>query len=215
MRKSTYQLAFVVATLAVLGTAMPLRASETDDRVEASFQKTYVYNTYLKDDAIKTEAKDGVVTLTGTVAEESHKSLAQETVAGLAGVTRVDNQLVTTGERAVENSDAWVGAKVKTAPLVDRNESASGTKVDVKDGVVTLNGEAASEAQEELTAEYAKDPEDVKDVKNEMTVVKTPEMPERTEGKKIDDASITAQVKMPLPSHRPAAPTGLRMVSSP
>jgi osmotically-inducible protein OsmY len=73
--------------------------------------------------------------------------------------------------------------------------------VDVKDGIVTLRGAAVSQAQKELTAEYARDVEGVKDVSNEMTVNKTPKK-KRTVGEKIDDASITAQVKMTLLYHR-------------
>jgi osmotically-inducible protein OsmY len=72
----------------------------------------------------------------------------------------------------------------------------------VKDGIVTLKGEAASQAQMDLTTEFAKDVQGVKDVKNEMTVAKTPEKPDQTMGENIDDASITAQVKMTLMLHR-------------
>ena len=201
-RKAMYRLAFAVAAAVMFVTSAPLRASETDDSIEPSFKKTYVYKTYLKDDAIKTEAKDGVVTLTGTVAEESHKALAQETVASLPGVTRVDNQLATKAEVAAENADTWIGRKVKLALLFHRNVSASKTTVEVKDGIVTLKGEASSTAQKELTTEYAKDIEGVKEVKNEMTVAATPEMAERTAGEKIDDASVTAQVKTALLTHR-------------
>ena len=80
--------------------------------------------------------------------------------------------------------------------------SAGKTEVDVKDGIVTLRGEATSLAQKDLTTEYAKDVEGVKDVKNEMTVAKTSVKPDKTVGEKIDDASITAQVKMTLLYHR-------------
>ena len=75
------------------------------------------------------------------------------------------------------------------------------TEVNTKDGIVTLRGDAASQAQKELTAEYAKDVEGVKDVNNEMTVTKSAKKT-RTVGEKIDDASITAQVKMTLLYHR-------------
>jgi osmotically-inducible protein OsmY len=71
----------------------------------------------------------------------------------------------------------------------------------VKDGVVTLQGEASSVAQKELTTEYAKDIDNVKEVKNEMTIAKTPAQPGETTSEKIDDASITAQVKASLMSH--------------
>ena len=49
--------------------------------------------------------------------------------------------------------------------------------------------------------EYA-NVEGVKEVKNEMTIAKTPKVAERTVQEKIDDASITAQVKMALLTHR-------------
>ena len=199
--KSTCTLALLAATSALLLTSPSLRASDTDSRIESSAAKSYVFKTYLKNDSIKTESKDGVVTLTGTVAEASHKSLAQDTVESLPGVKSVDNRLKVKGESPAEHSDTWIGMKVKTALLFHRNVSASGTDVYVKDGVVTLQGEASSLAQKELTTEYAKDIDNVKEVKNEMTIAKTPAIPSETIGDKIDDASITAQVKSSLLTH--------------
>jgi hyperosmotically inducible protein len=200
--KSTYSLALLMAVSSLLITNTPLRASETDDRIESSAKKTYVFKTYLKDDAIKTESKNGAVILTGTVAESSHKSLAQDTVEGLPGVKSVDNQLIVKGESPAEHSDTWIGMKVKTALLFHRNVRATKTDVNVKDGVVTLSGEASSAAQKDLTTEYAKDVDNVKEVKNDMTIAKTPATANETVGEKIDDASITAQVKSSLISHR-------------
>lgn len=200
--KSTYALALLAATGALLVTSAPLRASETDDRIESSAKKSYVFRTQLKGDSIKTESKNGAVTLTGTVAESSHKSLAENTVESLPGVKSVDNQLIVKGESPAEHSDGWVGTKVKTALLFHRHVRATKTDVNVTDGIVTLSGEASSQAQKELTTEYAKDVEGVKEVKNEMTIAKTPGRPTETMGEKIDDASITAQVKSSLMSHR-------------
>lgn len=201
-RKAIYPLVFTAAAAILFVTGAPLRASEADDKIESSFKQSYVYRTYLRDDSIKTEAREGVVTLTGTVAEESHKALAQETVASLPGVVRVDNNLATKAEVVAANADTWIDRKVKLALLFHRNVNAGKTFVDVKDGIVTLKGEASSTAQKELSTEYAKDIEGVKEVKNEMTVAATPEKAERTEGEKIDDASVTAQVKMALLTHR-------------
>jgi len=83
----------LIALGALLVTSPFLCASETDDRIESSFSKSYAYKVYLKGDAIKAESRNGVVTLTGQVNEASHKALAQEAVAGLPGVQRVDNRL--------------------------------------------------------------------------------------------------------------------------
>ncbi len=200
--KTIYPLALLAATGALLVISTPLRASETDDRIESSAKKSYVFKTYLKDDAIKTESKNGAVTLTGTVAEASHKSLAENTVESLPGVKSVDNRLTIKGESPAEHSDKWIGLKVQSALLFHRNVSATKTNVKVRDGVVTLSGEATSQAQKEVTTEYAKDIDHAKAVKNEMTIAKTPPQPKETIGEKIDDASITAQVKMSLLSHR-------------
>jgi osmotically-inducible protein OsmY len=190
----------MVATLALLALSVPVNASKMDDRIESSAKKSHVFKTYLQADDIKIQSMNGVVTLTGTVSEELHKSLAQETLAGIPGVKSVDNRLEVKGQRPVENSDAWLTAKVKTMLLFHRNVSAV-TEVNTKDGIVTLQGEATSQAQKDLTTEYAKDVEGIKDVKNEMTIAKTSKKIQAVGGK-IDDASITALVKMTLLYHR-------------
>ncbi len=199
--KSTYPLALSIVAGALLVTSPSLRASSTDSRIEASAAKSYVFKTYLKDDSIKTESKNGIVTLTGTVADASHKSMAEDTVASLPGVVSVDNQLLINGEQPAEHSDTWIGWKVKSALLFHRNVSATGTTVYVKDGVVTLQGEASSQAEKELTTEYARDVDNVKEVNNNMTIAQAPAAPDATIGDKIDDASITAEVKSSLMSH--------------
>jgi hyperosmotically inducible protein len=199
---SACSVALLAVTGALLVTTSSVFASDTDDRIEASAKKSYVFKTYLKDDSIKTESRNGAVTLTGTVAEASHKSLAADTVESLPGVKSVDNQLKVKSGGAAEHSDGWISTKVKTTLLFHRNVSASGTDVYVKDGVVNLRGEASSMAQKELTAEYAKDVEGVKSVNNELTIAKSPTQTQSTLSEKIDDASITAQVKSSLMSHR-------------
>jgi hyperosmotically inducible periplasmic protein len=198
--KTTSILALLAASSALFVTSPTLRASDTDSRIESSAGKSYVFKTYLRYDSITTESRNGAVTLTGTVAEASHKSLAQDTVAGLPGVKSVDNQLLVKGEQPAEHSDTWIGLKVKTALLFHRNVSA-GTTVSVTNGIVTLSGQASSAAEKELTTEYARDVDNVKSVENEMTIASTPAVSSETIGEKIDDASITAQVKSSLLSH--------------
>ena len=196
-----YLKVLVAFMAAVLFTSVSTYASEIDNRIESSAKQSYVFKTYLKKDAIKIQSKDGVVTLTGAVAEESHKSLAEETVASLPGVKSVDNQLELKGERLAESSDGWIGTQVKYSLFYNRNVSGLNTEVLVTDGVVTLRGEAENQAQKDLAGEYAKDVKGVKDVKNEMTVAKVTKESKKTMGETIDDASITAQIKMPILTH--------------
>jgi len=66
----------MVAAVALFAISMPAHASKMDDRIESSARKSYVFETYLKTDDIKIQSVNGVVNLTGTVSEESHKSLA-------------------------------------------------------------------------------------------------------------------------------------------
>jgi osmotically-inducible protein OsmY len=196
-----YRAVLMMAAVALLAMSVPVHASTMDDRIESTARDSYVFKAYLKGDDIKIQSKDGVVTLTGIVSEESHKSLAQETVAGLPGVETVDNRLEVKGAPPTANSDEWLRDKVKVALLFHRSVSGITTEVSVKDGIVTLQGEATSQAQKDLTTEYVKDVEGVKGVNNEMTATETSKKT-RTVGETIDDASITAQVKMTLLYHR-------------
>lgn len=204
--------------LAIAGTlqltAPFIRASDTDDRIESSARKSHVFMTHLKDDSISTSSRNGVVTLTGTVADSSHKSLAEHTVESLPGVKSVNNQLKVSGENPPEHSDSWISMKVKTTLLFHRNVRAGATDVYVKDGVVSLRGVAKNEAQRELTSEYARDVEGVKDVKNEMTLATPAEKAEPSASQKIDDASITAQVRSSLLAHRSTSAIKTKVATS-
>ena len=200
--KRMYRLVvMMVAAVALLALNIPVHASQMDDRIESTARKSYVFKALLQGDDIKIESRDGDVTLTGIVADNFNKSLAQETLTGIPGVKSVDNRLEVKSEPTTANSDAWLRDKVKNTLLFHRSVSGLRTEVNVKNGIVTLRGEAASGAQRDLTTEYAKDVEGVKDVNNEMTVAKTSKKTQ-TVGEKIDDASIIAQVKMMLLFHR-------------
>ena len=211
--KAMYRSVFAVAAAVVFIASTPVLASETDKDIEPAFKNTYVYRTYLKDDAISTEAKEGVVTLSGTVSDEFHKALAQEAVLSLPGVISVDNQLATKAEVAADNADTWISRKVKFTLLLHRNVNAGQTAVEVNNGIVTLTGQASSVAQKDLTTEYVNDIDGVKVVNNNMTVAAAPVMAEQTAGEKMDDASVIAQVKTALLIHRSTSATKTKVES--
>lgn len=192
----------VAVSAALLFAGVSAFASEIDSRIEKSARDSYVFKSYLKNDNVKVKSDNGVVTLTGTVAEESHKLMAKETVESLPGVKSVDNKLESKEPTPAENSDEWIKIKIKTSLLFKRNVSGINTEVIVKDGIVTLKGEVDSQAQKDLAGEYVKDIDGVKEVNNEMTIASVPVKPKQTMGEKIDDASITAQVKIALLWHR-------------
>jgi hyperosmotically inducible periplasmic protein len=199
--KAMCSISLMLAAAALLIFSVPVQASKADSRIILTARQTYIFKTFLQDDDIKIESKDGNVTLTGIVANTFNQSLAGETLAGIPGVKSVDNRLEIKGAPPTANSDAWIRDKVKGTLLFHRSVSAGKTGVDVQDGIVTLQGEATSGAQKDLTTEYARDVEGVKEVNNEMTVTR-PSKKTLTMRQKIDDASITAQVKMTLLYHR-------------
>ncbi|HBG19625.1 MAG TPA: transport-associated protein [Desulfobulbaceae bacterium] len=207
MKNPMYRFALIATVASTFLINVPLFASGTDDRIESAAKETYVFKTYLQDDNIKMQSKDGLVTLTGTVSEASHKSLAGETVAGLPGVKGVDNKLVEKDGAPAAKSDAWLITKVKTTLLFHSNVNAIGTEVLAENGTITLRGEATSVAQKDLTTEYVMDVEGVTQVNNKMTVanaaIKTDQNAKVDAiGEAIDDTSITALVKATLLNHR-------------
>ena len=193
---TTFRHSFILASVAAVLLSTSAFASDSDKNIESSFKKSFVYKTYLKDEHIKISSKEGVVTLSGQVLDDIHKPMAGNTAEALSGVKSVDNQIVVLKERLPENSDTWIRMKVQTMLVFHNQVSARKTDVTVKNGVVTLKGIAASSAQRDLTTEYAKNVEGVKSVTNSMKLAKA-----ETLGDKIDDASITAQVKMTLVLH--------------
>lgn len=183
-----------------------LFAGDMDAQIESAARKSYVFKTYLKGDDIRIDCQDGVVFLTGTVANEHHSLLAAETVADLPGVKSVDNKLEIIGGVPEKNSDAWIQISVKNMLMLHRNLDYNHTVVDVKDGLVTLHGEVGSQAEKALTAEYVKDVEGVKDVDNKLTVATAPKTTPRTVEEYIDDASIKSQIMLALLFHRGTNP---------
>lgn len=197
------------ALLFILASPLALLASSaTDNQIEDAAKASYNYRTVLEDH-VKVKAKDGIVTLSGTVRDQDEKDLAVDTVENLPGVMSVRNEIKVKSDYP-EKSDGWMAFKIRSRLLVKGNVSATSTKVQVNDGHVILTGTADNMAQKELTEVYAKDIDGVKTVQNDIVVQdKSAErMAARRDndgrdmGDKMDDASITSQVKYALLTHK-------------
>lgn len=193
--------------------SLPLHAVDVDSRIEASAKSSYNFKTTLKEDKIQVASSNGMVILTGIVSEDYHRTLAEETVIGLPGVKGVDNQLTVAGEQPVEKSDGWISMKVKTTLTFHKNVKATSTGVHTQDGIVTLSGTADSEAQKQLTTEYVKEVDGVKEVRNDLVVTTPPKSMRATLGEKVDDASITAQIKSSLLFHKSTHAVATKVVT--
>ena len=184
-----------------------LASSATDNKIEEAAKASYNYRTVLEDN-VKVKAKDGIVTLTGTVQDKDDRALAVDTVENLPGVVGVNNE-IKVESKYPEKSDAWMAFKIRSRLLVKGNVSATSTKVEVKDGHVMLSGTADNSAQKELTGIYAAEIDGVKTVKNDLVITDKPTM-----GEKIDDASITSQVKYALLTHKATSALKTKVVTA-
>ena len=198
----------------LLTTGSLFAGSAQDHQAEEAFRSSHVYRTQLENTNVSIDVSHGVAVLKGTVENDDQRSLADDTARNLPGVERVDNRIRVTNEPK-ESSDDWISLKVRSALLFHRNVSATDTHINVHDGVVTLTGTAHSDAEKALAEEYAKDVKGVRRVDNELQVVTPAEehaerrdhnltaderrtAGDRTAGERIDDASITAQIKSSL-----------------
>ena len=201
MKKSVLSL---VAFFALAPLALLADTSRTDRQIQDSIKSSYTYRTVL-DNNVKVDVDHGVATLTGKVRDEEQSRIAEDTAAESAGVTNVVNKLkIKDGAKA--GSDEWIAMKVRSRLLVKANVSLANTKVDVRNGTVYLTGTTDNAAQKELTEAYVKDIDGVRSVTNDLRV-DGPDKAYPTDhrpitGEKIDDSSITAQVKYELFSHK-------------
>jgi osmotically-inducible protein OsmY len=188
-----------LSTLMLVPAFLTASTPDLDARIVASARNSYNFRVHLKGDAIEVASHAGAVTLSGTVANEFHRTLAEETVRDLPGVKSVDNRLLLRAEAAATAPDLWTVTKVRTALRYHRNVDDSTMRVSAQDGVVTLAGQAGSSAQKALAQNIAENVDGVKQVKNDLLVVPPGA---KTLAEKIDDASVTAQVKAVLLAHR-------------
>lgn len=194
--KSMHTLSLVAAVAFLFVAQAPLQASQSDNTIEKSAKKTYVFKTYLKADQIKLKSKEGVVTLTGTVSEASHKAIAEETALSLPEVKSVNNQLTVTGPSKGAGSDAELCDRVRGTLGFHRSTSAAKTEVSAVNGTVTLKGNASSEKQKQSAEDHANQVGGVTGVDNRMVVTAPGTDTPDASNPKLDDASVTAQVRM-------------------
>jgi hyperosmotically inducible periplasmic protein len=188
----------LVLSLMAATPGMLLANTATDRQIEDAAKQSYNYRAVL-DGKVSASSSDGVVTLTGKVQERDQKALAEDTVSNLPGVVSVIDKIKVESEPS-EHSDAWIALKIRGELLVHANVSATATKVDVSNGVVLLTGTVDNSAQKDLTETYAKSIDGVRSITNDLVVKDN--FNESTTGEKMDDASITSQVKYELLTHR-------------
>jgi osmotically-inducible protein OsmY len=206
--------------------AEPEDADEEGGPVRDAWVKSKLESSYALDDNlsaldIDTDVDGGHVTLSGTVASEDQRQMAEEVALGIEGVSAVDNQLMVAAEAgtpeavadddsgsAVDDDsgsavgDSWVKSKLESSYAVNDDLSALDIDTDVEGGHVTLSGTVASEDQRQMAEEVALGIEGVSAVDNQLMVEAdagtTEAVADDDSGSAVGDAALTAQVKSKL-----------------
>jgi osmotically-inducible protein OsmY len=124
-----------------------------DEQLAAHVQNALVFNPTTDSLDMTTEAKAGVVTLSGKVNSWVEKDAAERVAKGIRGVREVRNELAVgyTGKRSDAEIDSEVVSRLRWDALV--NDGL--LKVRVEDGTVKLSGFVGSAAERERAVRLA------------------------------------------------------------
>ncbi|GAB4346321.1 MAG: BON domain-containing protein [Candidatus Abyssubacteria bacterium] len=185
-----------------------------ETRLAASVKTALALNRHLQEADIAVAVSDPIITLSGTVASDIQKELAEEITLSIKGVEKVQNNLTvnralsfkppkherTLGERL---DDLTIEASVKTALLLNEHVSARNIGVRSDRGAVVLTGTVISPVEAELARKIAEDVEGVTMVQTNLELAQIEDDPEgRKLAEKVDDARIVVQVRAALMVNR-------------
>jgi hyperosmotically inducible periplasmic protein len=148
----------------------PTKSPDVTDSVRRSLDQAGY-----KDVSVSQDRDKGVVTLAGTASSESDKTQAESLAKAAAGGQVVANTIAVRppgDESAAKAVDADLDKAIEKnldAALVKRKMD-KGVHYDVKNGVVTLKGDAGTPARRSAIEQIAKSVPNVKQVVNEMEV---------------------------------------------
>jgi hyperosmotically inducible periplasmic protein len=158
-------------------TVVPPAPEHSDAWIAFQIKSLLVMKAYVSAATTSVDVHDGVVTLGGTADNVAQKELTEFYASGVDGVKSVHNEIVITIPNqppretvSADIDDASVTAQIKYALLSHAATSAIHTKVSTENGIVTIAGDAASEAEKALVTELAEGVRGVKSVHNDMTV---------------------------------------------
>jgi osmotically-inducible protein OsmY len=129
----------------------------------------------LKDVSVSQDRDKGVVTLGGHVAADADKAQAESIANSIAAGQVVADQIAVMppgGESAAKdvNSDLDKGIVNNLHAALIQNKLQKVVKYDVKNGVVTLNGEVNSQSKRGLAEQIASSVPNVKQVVNDLQI---------------------------------------------
>ncbi|WP_192457774.1 molecular chaperone OsmY [Musicola keenii] len=145
-----------------------------DSTVTAKVKSALLEDDILNSNEISVATHQGLVTLSGFVANQSMAVRAVKVASHIEGVQSVSDklQVTTTGEQSVGayTEDAMTTGAVKIKLLTDDIVPFHNVRVETRDGVVLLTGRVNNGTQSERAETLAKSVDGVKSVKNALTV---------------------------------------------
>jgi osmotically-inducible protein OsmY len=219
--KSRAAILSAIIAAALLATpvhADPETSAVTEARIQGQLWATYALNRHLNPFDLEVTVEGDTVTLSGTVDDAVKKDLAEQIALATDGVESVNNEISVRedyqpaetrddGERGFGDrvSDATTTATVKSKLLWNRHTSGMSINVDSRDGVVTLEGEVASDSARATAERLAASTDGVRSVRNNIRVdanasstSSTGSAGDRDVGEAFSDAWITTKVKSTL-----------------
>lgn len=154
----------------------------TDAWLRGKIDMALLLSPYLDSIGISASVTNHRVVLSGCVKSRLDRYLAQQIVLAIDGVHAVDNRLKINSVPRIQDEsqpasliqrlhDITMNARIKNKLILNRQVNAEHIDVDTKDQVVTLRGTVKSVDELKLAVQVAKQTEDVKTVRDELSVV--------------------------------------------
>jgi hyperosmotically inducible protein len=161
--------------LLMVGTLAACSGTPAKSRDVSATIRTSLDQAGLKDVSVSQDRDKGVVTLGGHVATDAEKSQAESLARSIATGQVVANEVAVTppgGERDAKavNADLDKGIESNLDAALIQNQLQKSVKYDVKNGVVTLTGEVASQSTRVAVEKIAGAVPNVKQVVNDLQV---------------------------------------------
>jgi osmotically-inducible protein OsmY len=171
----TTKLLVILLTLFAIGTVVGCsRFSSKSPDVSGNIRKA-LDQAGLKDVSVSQDLDKGIVTLGGQVASGDQKAQAESLAKSLSGTQVVADQIAvipagSEREAKAMNSDLDQGVAKNLDAALIQNKMHHNVKYDVKNGVVTLNGEVNSREMRTLAEKVATEVPNVQQVVNNLQV---------------------------------------------
>ena len=155
---------------ALVGCNTPTKSADVSRNIRTSLDQAG-----LKDVSTSQDRDNGVVTLGGHVAAESAKAQAESIAKSLAGGQVVSNQIAVippgdAHDAKAINSDLDKGIEQNLDAALIQARLHNGVKYSVKNNVVTLTGDVASQGERATAQQVAASVPNVQQVVNELQV---------------------------------------------